>query len=773
MNVSLSWLFDHLDADWRRIDITELVNRFNRTTAEIESFHTFELPLHDLAVVHIKNKSQQAVTAVCPEWKRDLTLQLREDAVVDAWYVVRRNGGDVAWASLRDFGARKDGLMPAVYISQVTSDGSWKKHVDEKDYILELSNTSLTHRPDLWGIRGLARECGALLGFSLKPLSELMYEQSVVADQTRHQIEGGFLIENRAPAACSRFAAWYLPCITNHACQLSIASRLCRIDQRPYNWLVDATNYVMFDMGQPIHAFDAAMLAPGSFGPVMSKKGQSLTLLDGTKLELTTQDMIISDGKQPLALAGIMGGAASGVTLQTKRTIIEAACFDPATIRFSAARHKLRTEASARFEKNLDPNQNVEALQRLAALMKRDAVTDDFAQPIISLGAPFKPATITVAHDFIERKLGVTIPPAFVKTTLEQLMFNVVQKNAEYTISVPSYRGPRSVTIPEDIVEEVGRFWGYDNITPALPRWLMTPIDQKRVLRLRKIKQHCAYGLRMAEVNNYPFYDEPFLHELCYVPLHAVKAKNPLSQHMVHLVTSLVPHLFKDVQRNIHRADECAFFECARTWRMHDGKEVETSSLAAVWWDAKKKFDFYAGKAALSSLFNMLKLPVEWRKSDVAASNFAWYSRYQTAELFVGDKRMGYAGMADTAFAERIGAGSAFICEVDADFLLAYQEPLPTFEPLAKYPCVFYDISMLVPLSCTVEQLVNVMKGVDSRVYDVQLLDLFEKDEWKDLRSVTLRFYMRDTQKTLSKDVADEVHLRMINAVKQLGAQIR
>ena len=585
--------------------------------------------------------------------------------------------------------------------------------------------------------------------------------------------KGEFSIINAAPKACRRFAGLYFSEMEHKPSSLWMASLLARTDNRPIDLLVDATNYIMLDLSQPMHVFDADKIEGKLIKPRMAKKGEELKLLDESVVKLTADELVIADEKKALGLAGIMGGLDSGVSRKTKSIFLESANFDSSVVRKASSRLRVRTEASARFEKGLDPNQNITALARFLKILDDEKVAYKTSGPIISVGKEFKPYVLKVSHELIEKNLGVEISKKFVVDTLKKIDFKVKPfKPANYEIIVPTFRGTKNVTIAVDIVEEVGRFWGWDNIPLSMPTREMKPNDIHEPMNVRKIKQQCAFGLHMHEVQNYPFYDESFLRELKWEPKNAVRAKNPLSQNVTRLVTSLVPHLLKNVQINITKADQLRFFELNRIWHMRTKTEVdEKKSLAAVLWDYRGKHNFYDGKELLSSLFTMLRMPIVWEKpKEVPAP---WYNQYQTAVLKHDKKIIGYAGMIDERFAENVGQGSAFIFELDAQSLIDYQVPEICFEPLNKYPYVYHDVSMLVPFEHTVAKLSDIIEKAHGRIYDVELLDMFSKDEWGDRRSLTFRFYMRHPEKTLTGDEVDVINHAVLSKLKELGAEIR
>ena len=258
----------------------------------------------------------------------------------------------------------------------------------------------------MWSHRGFAREVAALLNITLVGESKFLTDIPLIQEMKEFKPSKDipFSISINA-SGCKRLSALYINGIEWKPSELVMATRLLRLDNRTIDLFVDATNYTMLDIGQPLHAFDAAVISDKVMGSRQAKQGEALELLDGTKLNLIEDDMVIADSKQALSLAGIKGGLSSGVTTNTSSILLESGNFDATVVRLSAARHKVRTEASARFEKSLDPNQNVLGIMRFIKLLKDANVEFSYIPHIVSLGAASKSSIINIAHSFIEEKI--------------------------------------------------------------------------------------------------------------------------------------------------------------------------------------------------------------------------------------------------------------------------------------------------------------------------------------------------------------------------------
>lgn len=772
MKLSIAWIFDHIQADWKRHDISALVARLGATTAEIDHMKEVIIHFDDFSLAQVIKHSADLVTVYSVEWKKEVTIPVahKEGYSKDQLFLIIKEKNQYRFATLGDVGSEKEDCMPAVSCPQELIAGGWKQKCDPYDYIITLDNKAVTHRPDLWGHRGFAREVAAILGVPLRAEDDFLVTKPIKYYEKKSiptvQNPLKMLIESKT---CKRFAGIYIPQIENRASSLLCALRLARIDARPIDLIVDATNYGMYDWGQPMHAFDATRVADYTLIAQQARSGEKLTLLDGETISLTVDDCIISDGQKALALAGIMGGLESGVSKTTTSLIVEAANFDATDIRLTAARYKRRTEASSRFEKTLDPHQNTAVLLRFLKILEQEKVAYTAADAISSLGALMPEKSVVISHDFIERKLGIIIDSQKIIRILQALGFGVqYDTSGIYTVVIPSYRATKDIAIKEDIVEEVGRSIGYNSIPARSPLRIMKPIDHSAIMTTRTLKQACAYGLQMHEVYNYAFYDEEYIHQIG-IAVNSVAVLNPVSENWKRLINSLVPHLLKNVQQAAIGVDELRFFEIGAIWDKHNDILLEKQSMGLVFY-AKKGMDFYDGKKLVQQLFDTLRMEVVWRKAAVCAE---WFDKNQTAEIIYNNIVIGYAGKISPELCARIVDGDLFIVEMSFDAIVHRDIQKIRFTALAKYQPVSLDISMLLPYRITADALSLIIASVDNRIRDVHIVDFFEKDEWGDRRSLTMRFTIVDEQRTLIKEDIDAVHMAVIRAVTAAGAEVR
>lgn len=773
MKLSLSWIFDHIDGDWRKYDIAEIIARFNATTAEIEDWYEITYPLASIAIAQVTQIGSSEITVTIPEWNKEFNLISRPDAALGDCFFVINDQKRIRWLTLMDLHCQKDGLVPVLQVeSESMMRGTWKQAITERDYILIIDNKSITHRPDMWGHRGCAREIAAFLNLNLVQEEYFLADKPIKHADKQARAQAGLPVDVAiATDVCKRLAVLSIPEIKQRGSDIYLLFRLTSIDARPINAVVDATNYVMYDWGQPMHAFDRKKIT-GSLIARQAHQGEKLTLLDGEEIILRPQDCVIADTQHPLALAGIMGGKDCGVDIKTTALIVESANFDAAPIRLSATHFKKRTEASMRFEKSLDPLQNTQALLRFLKVLSQAHIPYEAAESIISLGEVVKQRRIVVDHACIQERLGTTLSHQQVIALLTQRGFGVLATAMGYEITIPSFRVAKDISIKEDIIEEVGRSYGYNNIVGQLPVRATKPFSLHMIMRTRILKNYCAQAINGHEVANYALYNEDFLKIMKWQPTDAIYLKNPLSEARSRLVTSLIPHLLQNVAENAPSTDEdLKFFELNRVWSLSNGKAHEYKRLAYVYSSKRAVIDFYEQKNLLQGLFAHLGMLVEWQP--VQEVPHPWYSKYQTARLVVEGDILGYAGMGSVHLVDPLLERSTFICELDGQLLLDYKRSSVQYEPLSKYPAVSFDLSILAPTTVLVADIETALAHIDPRIKQVKLIDYFTRPEWRDKHSITVRCTVVDEYKTLSRSEIDELMVSAQQAVKALGVELR
>ncbi len=799
MKLSIAWIFDHINADWRKQDMDYLISKFNSVSGEIEDFYKVKFDLKPFAIGRVLEISSGLIRLNIPEWKKEVELSGRLDASVGSLLMVVDNDNQIDIATLNDFNLVKDGLIPELYIKEKDLDGSWKKNFETEDIIIEVDNKSITNRPDMWGHRGFAREIAAFMDFEFLPADKFLENKEVFdyPKTAKSTNTNKFAIAIENAKACSRFSGIYFESIKNRPTDLFTLGRLLRVGTRPINMLVDLTNYLMLDWSQPVHAYDAKKIDGEKITARMAKKNEKLQLLDGSELELLQDDLVIADSKKVLGLAGVMGGLYSSIDKDTNSVFFESANFDPEVIRKTALRHKVRTDACLRFEKTLDKNQTSDAILRFLNLLKLHNVEFTVSDEVLSVGVPAQNLVIEVSHDFLEARLGIELQEYDITVSLTKIGFKVEVDNQKantaltddstvnkeskkvYSITVPTFRSSKDISIKEDILEEVVRFYGFDKIDLKLPKMEKVPTKIDHIFRLRNLKNFLIDAAKMTEQQNYIFLNEPFLKSIdLKIEDTAASLLNPVSDDQVRLVNSLLPNLFKNIKENIAHQDSLRFFEFGRVWISGKKDELlEKRSLAGLFFEKKSEVNFYSCKAHITGLLDLIGLDfkaVDWNK--IESSSNSWIMPYMSAKVVFDGKEIGTVGKVDPVFLAKLDVlpeSDAFFFELDGDFLINFEAKVKKFSEISKYQDTFFDLSLIVPLNGKTIDIEGVLKNVSNLIYEVQLIDSFEKDDWIDKKSLTFRLYLRDLEKTIDKSQIGTVWKNAVKVLENQNIKLR
>lgn len=767
MKLSLNWVFEHLTHSINTIDVKALLELINQKVVEIDRVHPFWLDQSLFTLVQYKNGSFIHESKPIP-------LKKRDDAIDNCWYLMIKKNNQWTWASVKDLGGSKENSIPALTISNNDPIETLKKIIWD-DYIIEISSSAITHRPDLWGHRGFAREIGALLDIPLRPITELASNVDIQRTHEKkvHPTEPFPYTINIKTNACIRFAATYIKHMQQKPSICATAFLLSRIDIRPINAVVDGTNVVMMDLGHPMHAFDNKTIEGNRIIIDQQQQG-SLTLLDNETIEIQKNDIIIKDLHKPLSLAGIMGGQESAVKPETTSLLIEAAVFDASTIRTSATYHKKRTEASARFEKNLDGEQASWALKRYLLYAQEHGLIQELPSCIVDLGDSNIVHTITIDHKTIERLLGIAVDYRFVLKTLNALEYNVTFANDQYIVKPPSFRSSDSV-IKEDIVEEIGRLYGYQHIKPEAPA-----ITRKATVDHTRSTNHAlssllSFGLHMHEIKSYAFFDEQFLQHIHWPSTQTIEVHTPVSQNWKRLIDTLIPGLLKAVIDNSMQQEKNAFFEIGSVWQPSNKKPSIAEQLRLGLIHAEDNYSFYDGKKIIHRIMQMYGIEPLWvayTPSDCPA----WLTPYQTAKLMINQTCIGYAGMLSNTVQQHAGRqvpNSIFVAEINIDTIIKHTTNVPTFKPISKFQPVIRDITIWSPKEHTAQTFIDHLKNSSPLISSVSIINFLEKEEWPNHRSITLRIVIESHEKTFTKEEIDLIISTIAQKIQSFKAEIR
>ena len=599
----------------------------------------------------------------------------------------------------------------------------------ENDSILDVEVT--TNRPDCLNHLGIAREIAAQLGLRLNsPDFSPPQDEEDLSNQFSAQVS----IKNRE--LCPRYAARVLSGFTIGDSPDWLKARLEAVGQRPINNIVDITNYVLLEVGHPLHAFDYHKLDEHRIIIRTAKPSERLTTLDGFERQLDASMLVIGDARQPVAIAGIMGGVKSEVSQDTRVILLESAYFNPASVRHTAKKLGLRTEASFRFERGADPEMPVKALNRTCRLIQEMA-GGVVAGPVID-EYPDPPAQnfVQLRTQRLTKVLGVEIDPEFVSDTLSRLEFetSTTEKNI-WQVRVPSFRV--DVEIEDDLVEEVARHYGYDRIestypnAPGVGRFL--PTDEHDRLLTGTFE-----GLGFWEAFNYVFTCPSRETAFWNSSLSMVAVSNPLTEEDTHLRVSLVPGLVEALRRNLNHGNKnVRLFELGKVFL--PGAETggadlqETSRLGLVvsgmfyqpfWNTAHNEFHFHHLKGVVETLLEKLGRRGDFKDT----SDMSFLHPGMAASLSVDGEPMGFLGQLQPGLQEEYKfLQPVFVAELFLESLYGRPLPEPRYESFERLPSVERDLSFIVDKEVEYATMLSVVEKLEiPDLHEIQLIDLYQ-----------------------------------------------
>ena len=573
------------------------------------------------------------------------------------------------------------------------------------DVIYDVENVCITHRPDLWGHVGWARELAALLGQRATPPT--MAPESALPT-------GGdaFPVAIDDPAGCRRYVALLIEGLTNGPSPLWLRRRLASLGVRSIDLLVDLTNLVLLEQGQPLHAFDLRHVRGGEIRVRSAAPGERMTTLDGQERVLEPGDLLIVDGEGPVALAGIMGGAHSEVQADTTAILLESATFDPLRIRLTSARLGLRTEASARFEKDLDPELALQAALRFAALCLELIPGCRVSRPVSDCHPrPYEPREIALPYGMVRRRLGLRIGDYRIRGILTSLGFDAVEAGEEIRVRVPSWRATKDIQRAEDLVEEVGRIEGYRKLTPMAP---VAPLAPRRPRPDRVVARRVAAALSLdrgyAEVKHRSFYGAADAATVGLADVAHLMVRNPTSSEHDRLLLTSVAGLLRLAVSNQHREPAGRLWSSARLFVPQPaGLPREHAVVGLLTWD-RTDDDNPTGGQFLALLGDLRAVGERLGLRDVCVRNGAdalaeglpqpaWLHPGRCAVLTVGGVAVAVAGELAPAVVRAAGLeGRAAAAELlVAPVLTALAAGTSAYEPVLRYPVVPFDVAVVVP----------------------------------------------------------------------------
>ncbi|EOD8100330.1 phenylalanine--tRNA ligase subunit beta [Staphylococcus aureus] len=800
MLISNEWLKEYVTID---DSVSDLAERITRTGIEVDDLIDYTKDIKNLVVGFVKSKEKHPDADklnVCQvDIGEDKPVQIVCGAPnVDAgqYVIVAKVGGrlpggiKIKRAKLR--GERSEGMIcslqeigissnyipksfeSGIYVfseSQVPgTDALQALYLD--DQVMEFDLTP--NRADALSMIGTAYEVAALYNTKMTKPETTSNELELSAnDELTVTIEN----EDKVPY----YSARVVHDVTIEPSPIWMQARLIKAGIRPINNVVDISNYVLLEYGQPLHMFDQDAIGSQQIVVRQANEGEKMTTLDDTERELLTSDIVITNGQTPIALAGVMGGDFSEVKEQTSNIVIEAAIFDPVSIRHTSRRLNLRSESSSRFEKGIATEFVDEAVDRACYLLQTYANGKVLKDRVSSgeLGAFITPIDITA--DKINRTIGFDLSQNDIVTIFNQLGFDTEINDDVITVLVPSRR--KDITIKEDLIEEVARIYGYDDIPSTLPVFDKVTSGQltDRQYKTRMVKE-VLEGAGLDQAITYSLVSKEDATAFSMQQRQTIDLLMPMSEAHASLRQSLLPHLIEAASYNVARKNkDVKLFEIGNVFFANGEGELPdqveylsgilTGDYVVNQWQGKKEtVDFYLAKGVVDRVSEKLNLEFSYRRADIDGLHPG-----RTAEILLENKVVGFIGELHPTLAADNDLKRTYVFELNFDALMAVSVGYINYQPIPRFPGMSRDIALEVDQNIPAADLLstihahggNILK--DTLVFDVYQGEHLEKGK----KSIAIRLNYLDTEETLTDERVSKVQAEIEAALIEQGAVIR
>ncbi|HDA8486775.1 TPA: phenylalanine--tRNA ligase subunit beta [Staphylococcus aureus] len=800
MLISNEWLKEYVTID---DSVSNLAERITRTGIEVDDLIDYTKDIKNLVVGFVKSKEKHPDADKLNVCQVDIGEDEPVQIVcgvpnVDAgqYVIVAKVGGrlpggiKIKRAKLR--GERSEGMIcslqeigissnyipksfeSGIYVfseAQVPgTDALQALYLD--DQVMEFDLTP--NRADALSMIGTAYEVAALYNTKMTKPETTSNELDLSAnDELTVTIEN----EDKVPY----YSARVVHDVTIEPSPIWMQARLIKAGIRPINNVVDISNYVLLEYGQPLHMFDQDAIGSQQIVVRQANEGEKMTTLDDTERELLTSDIVITNGQTPIALAGVMGGDFSEVKEQTSNIVIEGAIFDPVSIRHTSRRLNLRSESSSRFEKGIATEFVDEAVDRACYLLQTYANGKVLKDRVSSgeLGAFITPIDITA--DKINRTIGFDLSQNDIVTIFNQLGFDTEINDDVITVLVPSRR--KDITIKEDLIEEVARIYGYDDIPSTLPVFDKVTSGQltDRQYKTRMVKE-VLEGAGLDQAITYSLVSKEDATAFSMQQRQTIDLLMPMSEAHASLRQSLLPHLIEAASYNVARKNkDVKLFEIGNVFFANGEGELpdQVEYLSGIltgdyvvnqWQDKKETVDFYLAKGVVDRVSEKLNLEFSYRRADIDGLHPG-----RTAEILLENKVVGFIGELHPILAADNDLKRTYVFELNFDALMAVSVGYINYQPIPRFPGMSRDIALEVDQNIPAADLLstihahggNILK--DTLVFDVYQGEHLEKGK----KSIAIRLNYLDTEETLTDERVSKVQAEIEAALIEQGAVIR
>lgn len=620
-----------------------------------------------------------------------------------------------------------------------------KEYLPIEDIIVEIDNKSLTNRPDLWGHFGIAREIAAITNHELLPL-----EITNIEDEKKEKLK----ITIKEPSLCYRYSGLKVNNLTNNKTPLDMQIFLYYVGMRSISLFVDLTNYIMLELGQPMHAFDSRVVKEIEVG--LANDGDTYTTLDGIERKLTKDMLMIKNGNKYFGIAGVMGGLDSEILNDTTSIFLESATFNAGNIRKTAVALGLRTEASARYEKSLDPNLTTFAIKRLMYLLKKENPNLKIASELIDIYPnELKEQTIKLSKKTLKIYMGKELPDNEIKEILEKLGFRVEINTEFYNVIVPTFRATKDIKIEQDLIEEIARMYGLENFSPKPLKLDLTVVEHENIYNQEyEVKELLATKFDLNEVNSYIWYDTEMLKRIG-IEKNGIKLIGKSENNILRDDLSL--SLMNIVENNLKNYKKFGIFEIGTVIENNSNKR----KLSIILVDDEKNIEniYLKIKSIVKYLFKNIKNKRVEFLDNINEKNY--YEVTLGKKIIVSDKVIGELNVLSKKVVNKIGRKKSIVCvEIDFDKYVEIEKSKIIAKDISKYPTVELDYTIIMPENKKYTELLEVLKTFKSNlIQSYNLLGTYEN-------KYTIRYIVGSNNKTLEQKDLTNFKERFIDHIK-------
>ena len=793
MFISMNWISEFTDLSG--IDLKELIGRFTLSTAEVEDIYELGRDIRDVVVGKIVEIKDHPNSKKLHLVKVDIGSEVVDcvcgapNIFVGAVVPFAKLGGQVGELKIEEVkiaGVPSRGMCCSEKELGISEDHSGlmilednyplgtdiKEFMQIEDTVFEVDNKSLTNRPDLWGHYGIAREISVLTKRPLKPLD--------VADTSIFKDLSPIDVKVEDTDKTFRYSCIAVSNVKVKKSPINMRIRLTYCGMRPINLLADLTNYLMMELGQPMHAFD--------YGKVSKIRVKTFPepidflTLDGVERKVDTNTLMICDDKEPICIAGIMGGELTEITEETDSVLLESANFDGTSVRRSAVRLGLRTDASSRYEKTLDPELTISAIRRfIKLLMEIDPGVKVMSSLTDCYVKHYDTITINFDKAYVDKYTGIDISSDRIEETLTGLGFILTRNGDSFTAIVPSWRATKDVTMKADIIEEITRIYGYDNFDIHSTKSLLIPVRQsdKRENEYR-MKLMLAQRYAMNEVHSYIWYESKLNKEMGIVTEPNIRVINSVTAENDTVRSTIIPSLLGFIYKNADTYPEMGIFEIGRVadGLKEDGLANERKRLGLVM--ASKKMSEKEVYFKIKEIIEQLLLTAKNTVPSFTAKDTEGKSNYihpvNCTSILLEGSEIGYFSVLNPRIRNNIDKKlNVVFAEIDLERMeQTAAEPL-NYKEVSKYPGVTVDLSLLADKTMRYEAIEEAIQGYPCEyLQGYHLIDIFEDEKLlPDKKSITIRFEFGSMDRTLEGQETNAMVEGLLQTLKEKGLELR